>query len=191
MPVIIPSPPAESINALNNALRLDRSSSHRYLGTRDAPERWVPQKLYVAFVQDLAAGKTVVECAREDGWRYFSPQAFGAAVSAEVRIDDNGSHVVGHFAQGPQSTQALQFTQQVLEEPRFATHDYMLQLFVVPALYVFSLWLRSADPEGDWFLPLAPTAEPLIAGDYHDAARFNAILMTLAQQRMAQETPDA
>jgi hypothetical protein len=191
MPVNLPSPPLESLTALSDALGSGGFSTRSYLATADPPQRWVPQRVYTIFVQDLAGGKSVAESAREIGWRYVLPQAFGVAVSAEVRIDEAGRHLVGHFAQGPQSAQTLELTRQVVDDPRFAADEYTLQLLVVPALYVLALWLRHADPNRDWFVPVAPGDARLAAGEYYEAIRFNDVLMAMAAERMRQDTPEA
>src|SRR5437667_11102518 len=134
MPVSMPSPPIESVTALNQALAAENYSTRAYLATAEHPSQWVHQKLYLVFVQDLAVGKPVIECAREAGWRYLLPQAFGVAVSAEIRIDAEGRHLLGHFAQGPQTTQTLEFTHRIVDDPQFAAEDYTLQLLFVPGL---------------------------------------------------------
>jgi len=191
MPVTLPSPPLESVSALSDALETGGFSTRGYLATADPPQRWIPQKLFTAFVQDLAAGTPVVACAREVGWRYVMPQAFAEPVSAEVRVDTAGQHVVDHFAQGPQSAQTLAFTRQILDDPQWAGDQYTLQVLLVSALYVMALWVRHADPDRDWFVPLGPGDERLATGQYYDAGRFNAILFDLAKVRINQPTPDA
>jgi hypothetical protein len=191
MPVRLPTPPIESLTALGDALNAGGVSTRSYLAMADATERWVPHHVYTAFVQDLAIGRPVAECARETGWQYLLPQSFGTVVSADVQIGPDGRHTIAHFAQGLQSEQTLRLTQQVINDPRLATDDYSLELLLVPGLYVLALWLRQTDASRDWFVPAVPGDARLPFGEYIEAARFDDVMRSMAIERMGQGTPEA
>jgi hypothetical protein len=190
MAVTLPRPPVESLTALQRALGEQPANVIPYAVTADPAPQWLAQKLFTAFVQDLAAGQRVNQCARDAGWRYLLRRPLDA-IAADVRLDAQGRHRFDQFAAGPLALQTLQFTQQVVDEPRFAAGEsYALQALVVPAVYVLALWLAHANPERDWFMPIAPTDQRLVVGRYYDAEQFNAILATLARERMQHETPE-
>lgn len=101
------------------------------------------------------------------GWRYFVTSDVGVVAAAEAVTASDGGHVEGTMTnEGPfviGTETALVLAE---ADPTVAKGSFALGLLRIPALYVVALWLRGEKKsEGtDWFVPVAPAPEPLVAG---------------------------
>ena len=120
------------------------------------------------------------------GWRYLIESGSEIVASAETHANDaEETGVFGSTTEGifeASTREAMLIAEQSSE---LLSGAYALQLLRVPALCVQALWLKRSgnDRQQDFYLPLRPAPEPLLAQVMMNASLFAGALVKVKTLR--------
>ncbi len=196
MALIIPTPPAESLNALQSAVA-DYPEVRALVGanfTAIGPagsDNLLPHKVFTVGLSDLVSGNWVA-AAQLVGWRYLMQRQGVPGVSAEVAVSSSGEHRFAQLNEGPFVDQTAHLIAEVDGREPMKGGSYELAVLRIPALYVMALWMRGNGQSEDVIIPMEPTLETLEPGHQYTIAELSPILAAAASERLGfDDTPQA
>jgi hypothetical protein len=193
MPVTFPTPPSDSLSALQDGLRnvraaqqLDPRGGSLALAVAPTAKTMRPHPVYELGLNDLAAGKGI-EAARPVAWRYLLVANNQTKQAAEIIPDPlGGGSLFGALTTGfvAGEEEALRVADQL---PDVRQRAYEIRALRVPALYVMSLWLKDTKGNEDRFIVMPPAFAPIKSLLVYTTGDLIAILQSLAAQKAPQE----
>jgi len=187
MPVTYPVPPAETEQAVQQALShmssVPPTQLHALRGL--APDNLTPTQPHEVFTLGLndLRGEPSIASSRGTGWRYLLRQAGRVVASAETSGGQFSQFNSGPFVAGTEA--ALNAAEAV---PQVHDVSYELRLLHVPALYTMALWLHNGS-DGDLLVPLEPAPPGVEANHPYSAEELLSILAERARN-IPDLTPD-
>lgn len=183
------APPAESVNALNEGVRMASLNADVYLSEKiekaaGAPQDYHPHEAFFIGLDDIAAGKGL-DAAKSTGWRYIVSLEDNDYRSLEVHYDEeNKSHNFAEINLGPfpKATVDLLDAGDALKDLNGG--EYIVSVLRIPALYVFALWFKDEQNKKDFLVPLPPVHHALEAGKVYSPDDFFAALKPEAEERL-------
>jgi len=184
MALIIPTPPTESMQALQHAVATYPEIRNRTGAINAAQtEGMLPHRVFTVGLAELVSGDFVTQ-ARFVGWRYLIRQDGGAGVSAEVDVAPTGEHRFAQLNEGPFVGQTADLISQMQASDRVQNGTYELNVLRIPGIYVMALWLRDMNGGEDIVIPMSPTVETLEPWRQYDASEISPILAQAATERL-------
>ena len=174
MPLLLPEPPAGSIEVLREAVgalaaRGELSAALRRAGPGQLAIT-APHQVFTLGLRDVA-DEAALEKAQPTGWRYLLE--VGQDVVAAVETSEaSGQHAFSHVNHGP----FVRGTVEALAVAETAAGDrpgMELRLLQVPALYLVALWVRDTSAGGDaTIIPIAPAPGAFEANRAYTSEEF-------------------
>jgi len=203
MPLIIPPPPAQSVDALRAVIpsilhgsslaqvapRLAAALSESRGASPLSPAQ--SYRVYTLGLSDLAsAASNGFRAAKLFAWRHILASN-GEVITADVSVDPSGvNHRFTSLSSDPFAPGTQSALDDLAQDPVIANASYDVSLLQVPALGVRALWLR--DPSGkssDIIVPVAPVRTELAAGRRYQLAEFTDSLKDAAAKILSDDDP--
>ncbi len=165
MPLVAPPIPAAAQRAIAGAVQSFLASLRPLPGTADPEQPYelaAPQAVYLLSARQLANTQPL-SVARRGGWRFLVLQGRRAVAAVDLDAAKSGRPAaVSHISAGPYvewTARAIRFAQL---QPAVKRHDFEVRIVKVPSIYVYALWLHSA--ERDLLIPFAHSSVRLARG---------------------------
>lgn len=152
----------------------------------------IPHRVYHIDAEDLLAGKGL-SAARLIGWRYILKQPDGDYQVAEVGEDKaTGRHTFHYLNSGRHVDHFLKLYEDIHLHGSVQEKDYEIHLLLAPACYLMAVWLKGANHEHEFMIPLSPAHSNFEVDKKYEVQEFEAQLAATAAQttgyRNLQET---
>jgi len=158
-----------------------------------------PHPVYVATLEDLAAGKLLAN-AKQTGWRYLLVQHDEVVAEAELTASRStakgaksarSQHLeFAGLTHGPFVGATVDGLHMAENLPQIAKADYELRLLKVPAVYLVALWLHRNDE--DILVPIGQPPTGLKKNKaYNEAAILRALRPAVARTKEFQSAYEA
>jgi hypothetical protein len=190
VPIVAPELPSAALEAIRGGIGASGRFPQRRAG---ALSLTLPHQVYTAGLEELAGGQDLTQALRLTGWRALVEEdrqvVAAAEVPASTREPTGASINRGALVQS--TVEALETAER--HEP-VTSEPFEPRLLQIPALYVTALWLHRSGEGDDLVIPLAPTPQPLTAGEIYEGPRFAAQVADMARAvaaaYQAAERPD-
>jgi len=203
MPLVIPTAPAQSIDALRSVvpsmvqgplLAKIAPRTAAALAQGDVAKSVAPTqsyRLYTLGLSDLAgAADNRLRTANLAGWRHVL-SINGETVSADVSVDSTGvNHRFASLRAEPSAADVQSQIAALAHDPALATSAFEVSLLQIPALGVKAIWLHAASGQAnDILVPIAPVRSELVAGRRYGLAEFVQALKDPAARILVDDDP--
>jgi hypothetical protein len=153
----------------------------------------LPHQVYTAGLEDLAGGQDLTQALRLSGWRALVEEDRQVVAAAEVPASP-GAPASASINRGALVQSTVEALEQAERHDSVLSEPFEPRLLQIPALYVTALWLHRSGEGDDLVIPLAPTPQPLTAGEIYDGPRFAEQVADMARSvaaaYQAAERPD-
>jgi hypothetical protein len=203
MPLITPTAPSQSIEALRAAFpSILRGPLLANIAPRVAAALTAPSavsslsptqsyRVYTLGLSDLAlAAKTGFSAATLTAWRHTL--AFnGEFVTVDISVDPKGTnHRFASLAVETWAPNLQTVIDTFRKDSATANASYEVSLLQIPALGIRAVWLRiPSEPDEDLLVPVGPVRSDLIAGHLYRPKEFTDALQKSAARLLANDDP--
>ena len=123
-----------------------------------------------------------MEAARQTGWRHLFKEKGGAYMMAEVGMAESlNEHRFHHIHQGENVHSFIEIVEKLDAQAHLLERGYEINILRISPLYVKAIWLKGADHDHAFFLPLAPVNSMFEAGNAYEYEDFCQMLERAAQ----------
>ena len=177
MPIVAPELPSAALEAIRGGVGASGRFPQRRGGTLSLT---LPHQVFTAGLEELAGGQDLTQAAQLTGWRALLEEDRQVVAAAEVAASprEAAGASINRGALVQSTVEALDTAE---HHELVASEAFEPRLLQVPALYVTALWLHRSGATDDLFIPLAPTPQPLVAGEIYDAPEFAAQVADMAR----------
>ena len=195
MPIRPYEPPAESIAALREAMKVT-PKAYRHNAEMmkevlaDVSKHW-PHPVYRTGLKDMITTNGLRK-AEIIGWRYLARSGSDRNYAIEVQIEDDGTeHCFAELDKGPY----IDGFYRVLNDEGIAKTAgatvFKPAVLRINALGIFAVWLRTNDPEKEIIIPLPPAPSYLVTWRQYSIKHFQDALRDKAKAKLANDFSDA
>jgi hypothetical protein len=190
VPIVAPQLPSAALEAIRGGIGASGRFPQRRGG---ALSLTLPHQVYTAGLEDLAGGQDLTQALRLSGWRALVEEDRQVVAAAEVPASP-GAPASASINRGALVQSTVDALEQAERHDSVLSEPFEPRLLQIPALYVTALWLHRSGEGDDLVIPLAPTPQPLTAGEIYDGPRFAEQVADMARSvaaaYQAAERPD-
>lgn len=181
MPIKIKNAPSKNFNELKSSaqffhkgeINTDEKGDHH---------QYIPHKIYDASVSDLAEGKEFSNVV-QTGWRYIFQDPNGVYHVAEIGMDEElDEHKFHHVNSGGHVNSFVAIYNLLHKHEHVEEKHYKINILRISPIYVMAIWLKGADHDHEFFIPIAPVNRKFEAGKTYEYKAFMKLLQEAAQE---------
>jgi hypothetical protein len=171
MPIKCVSAPAASTEKFRDWVS-QRKPRGKVLLRGNKPEENLPHKVFHVSLDDIASEKGFAN-ANQVSWRHIHTDSSGHHYAVEIRLGaskDKHHFQEVHHGLMVDELKALITALEDMEELK--GEEYELAYLRIFAIKISALWLRAAERDNDYFIPLSPCFYGLIPGKLYAVPEF-------------------